>query len=62
MFAEEPPFDSDLLDLTNIILTPHVGGISHRAIGAMTDMATASVLAVLRGEVPDVVRNPEALR
>lgn len=61
VFADEPPFDSALLELPNIVLTPHIGGISHRAIGAMTEMATASVLSVLRGQIPSVVINPEAV-
>ena len=62
VFSDEPPFDSALLALPNMILTPHVGGISHRAIRAMTEMATASVLGVLRGQMPAVVINPEVLK
>jgi phosphoglycerate dehydrogenase-like enzyme len=59
VFAEEPPFDSELLDFPNVIVTPHVGGISHRSIAAMNEMATRSVIAVLRGEVPpNIVNKP----
>lgn len=60
VFEEEPPFDSELLDLPNVIVTPHVAGISHRAIAAMNEVASRSVLAVLRGEMPPNVVNKGA--
>lgn len=47
VFAEEPPFGSTLLDLPNVVVTPHVGGLSTRSIAEMTQRATASVLEVL---------------
>ncbi len=62
VFAEEPPDGSELIDLPNVLLSPHIGGLSHRAISAMTEMATTTVLAVLRGELPPVVINRDALR
>jgi phosphoglycerate dehydrogenase-like enzyme len=60
VFADEPPFDSELLDLPNVIVTPHVAGISHRAIAAMNEVASKSVIAVLRGEMPANVVNKAA--
>jgi phosphoglycerate dehydrogenase-like enzyme len=60
-FAEEPPFGSELLELSNVIVTPHVGGLSVRAIAAMTEMASRSVVEVLRGEVPVGTVNPGAV-
>lgn len=53
VFGEEPPFGSELLDLPNVLLTPHVGGLSLRSIDAVNQRATRSVLQVLRGEYVD---------
>ncbi len=60
VFADEPPFESELLDLPNVLVTPHVGGISHRSIAAMNEMATRSVIAVLSGEMPPNIVNKAA--
>jgi D-3-phosphoglycerate dehydrogenase len=35
VFATEPPEDRDLLELTNFLATPHIGGSAHEAILAM---------------------------
>ncbi|MDH3753995.1 MAG: phosphoglycerate dehydrogenase [Acidimicrobiia bacterium] len=59
-FAEEPPFDSELLELPTVIVTPHVAGLSLTSIATMNEQATQSVVDVLRGEVPIGTVNPEA--
>jgi len=61
VFADEPPFRSNLLELPEVILTPHVAGLSVRAVAEMTRRATTSVLDALRGRVPDDAINPEAV-
>jgi phosphoglycerate dehydrogenase-like enzyme len=61
VFADEPPADSRLLRLDNVVASPHIGGLSDRSIAEMTRRATQNVLDVLDGQVSDAVVNPEAL-
>ena len=61
VFAEEPPLASPLLSMSNVLLTPHVAGISVRAQRLMIEQAARSVIAVLEGRGPVGLLNPEAL-
>jgi phosphoglycerate dehydrogenase-like enzyme len=61
VFAREPPIGSPLLDLPNVIMTPHIAGISRDGQQAMVEQAVASVLAVLDGGRPGSMVNPDAL-
>jgi phosphoglycerate dehydrogenase-like enzyme len=62
VFADEPEVPRVLADLSNVVLTPHIGGLSERSIASMTERATSHVLDALRG-VPDAsaVANPAVL-
>lgn len=62
VFAEEPPGAAVLGGVPNLVCSAHVGGLSHESIRRMTVSATDSVIAVLRGESPATVVNPEVLR
>lgn len=62
VFAEEPPVGSPLLELPNVVVTPHIAGISVNSQQAMLVTAVDAVLAVLCGEVPPGLVNPGALR
>jgi phosphoglycerate dehydrogenase-like enzyme len=63
VFADEPQVPRALRDLPNVVLTPHIGGLSERSIASMTERATSHVLDALNG-TPDVsaVANPDVLR
>ena len=61
VFEREPPEGSRLLELPNVVLTPHIGGVSERSVQEMTRRATGAVLDVLAGRVPANLVNPEAL-
>lgn len=60
VFEHEPPNGERLRALPNVVLTPHLGGLSDSSIAEMTRRATASVLSVLGGGSDGVI-NPEAL-
>jgi D-3-phosphoglycerate dehydrogenase / 2-oxoglutarate reductase len=61
VFVNEPPAASPLLGLPNVVLSPHVGGISVRSQREMLEMAVGSVIAVMQGRRPPGLLNPEAL-
>ena len=58
---EPPPPDHPLLGLENVIVTPHAAFSSETAIAELATKAATNVAAVLRGEVPATVVNPEVL-
>ena len=60
-FEREPIGDSPLLEFPTVLMSPHIGGLSHRSITAMTEQATQSVLDVLDGRLPASAVNPDAL-
>jgi lactate dehydrogenase-like 2-hydroxyacid dehydrogenase len=52
VFTDEPNVPRQLLDLPNVVLTPHVGSASRQAREAMTRLVVDNLLAVERGEDP----------
>lgn len=57
VFETEPPYDSPLLTMPNVVVSPHVGGLSTKSVDAMIRMATASVIDVIEGRVPPGLAN-----
>ena len=62
-FTAEPPAGSPLLELENVVLSPHIGGLDIGTEAAMGERCTDHVLAVHQGEAPRLedVLNPETL-
>jgi D-3-phosphoglycerate dehydrogenase len=62
-FTHEPPSGSKLLELDNVILTPHSTGMDVTAEHAMANRCIDSILARWRGEHPgaEYVLNPETI-
>lgn len=59
-FQKEPPgADHPLLRLPQVIATPHMGAHTDEAINKMGRMSMEACLAVLRGERPTHIVNPE---
>jgi glyoxylate reductase len=52
VFANEPHVPPELLDLPNVVLTPHLGSATRQTREAMTRLAVDNLLAVERGDVP----------
>jgi glyoxylate reductase len=52
VFVHEPEVPRELLDLPNVVLTPHIGSATRQTREAMTRLVVDNVLAVERGEPP----------
>ena len=60
VFEEEPTsLDNPLLNLENIVVSTHVAGVTHEAHRQTGVQVASEMLRVLRGEMPDVLVNPE---
>lgn len=62
VFEQEPLGASPLRNLDNVILTPHIAGITFQAAERMADRSLHNVLAFLAGQAPADLLNPEALK
>ena len=61
-FESEPPgADHPLYDRDDVLLTPHVAGVTTQALARMSRQAAANVRTVYEGGIPDSTRNREAL-
>ncbi len=61
-WGEPLALDSPLLDFPNVIHTPHIGGATKEVEPRTSEMVARDVLAVLKGDAPERIANPEALQ
>ncbi|HEV2107645.1 MAG TPA: D-glycerate dehydrogenase [Thermomicrobiales bacterium] len=59
---EPLPADHPLVSLPNAIVVPHIASATVATRDRMAEMASRNVVAVLRGEQPPAIVNPEVLR
>ncbi|MGI8663671.1 MAG: NAD(P)-dependent oxidoreductase [Acidimicrobiales bacterium] len=59
--GEALPAGHPLLELTNVVLTPHIGGATYDTEANHTALIAADLAALLRGDVPQHCANPEVL-
>ncbi len=52
VFAHEPEVPKELLDLPNVVLTPHIGSATQQTREAMTRLVVDNLLAVEHGDAP----------
>jgi D-3-phosphoglycerate dehydrogenase len=59
--GEQLPRDHPLVGMTNVVLTPHIGGATYDTEANHSSMIANDVAALLRGERPAHCANPEVL-
>ncbi len=57
-----PSLDNKLLNLDNVIITPHVAFYSPEAVLELEERAAGEVVSVLQGKMPDNLVNPDVLK
>jgi phosphoglycerate dehydrogenase-like enzyme len=61
VFELEPPVESPLLAMDNVVVSPHVAGLSTVSVAEMTRRATRAVLDVVAGRPVEHLVNHQAL-
>jgi D-3-phosphoglycerate dehydrogenase len=62
VFSQEPPKESPLFKLDNVILTPHMGGYTYEALRDTGMICVQSIVDVIEGRRPQFVVNPEVFK
>ncbi len=61
VFEREPTIHPGLLELDNVVLTPHLGSSTEEARAAMAHLCGEAIVAVLAGKTVPHLLNPEVL-
>ncbi|MBI3966679.1 MAG: D-glycerate dehydrogenase [Chloroflexi bacterium] len=59
VFEREPAVEPELLEMGNVVLAPHLGSATYETRTKMALVAANNIVAVIRGERPPNVVNPE---
>lgn len=63
VFEQEPtPKDNPLLELENVIVTPHISSSSHKTRSKMAEMVAENLVAFFEGRNPPNLVNPEVTK
>jgi len=62
VFKEEPPKFRALVELENVVCTPHSAGLSREASYSMAMETVKKIITVFEGKVPENVLNPEVFK
>ena len=62
VFSQEPPKESPLLTLDNVILSPHMAGYTYEALRDTGMICVRSIIDVFEGRQPQFVVNAEVLK
>lgn len=61
VFKNEPPTNSPLLGLENVVLTPHMGAYTYEALKETGMLCVKGIVDVFQGRLPTHIVNPEVL-
>ena len=60
VFEEEPPHDSPLFHMSNVVVTPHAAGVDTKSRDDMALSAAQAIVSLSRGDWPaEKVVNPD---